>query len=104
MLLRSDHLLGALVQRDSPAPALLALLAAVGANLDALRQRLKPPRKITRLEAEIWRLRQQKEEATAAGDERDLAGLRQREGELRDQLAKALDAWQARWGRTKAGG
>src|SRR5215831_17451092 len=56
MLLRSDHLLCALVQRDSPVPALPALLAAVGADLDTLRQRLKPPRKITRLEAEIWRL------------------------------------------------
>jgi len=103
LLLRSDHVLGALVQRDSPVPALLTLLAAVGADLDTLRQRLKPPSKITRLQAEIWRLRQQKEEATAAADERALAGLRQREGELRDQLARSLDAWQARWGRTKAG-
>ncbi len=75
MLLRSDHLVGALVQRDSPAPALVALLGAVGADLDALRRKLKPPRKITQLEAEIWQRRQQKEEATAAGDERTLARL-----------------------------
>jgi len=102
ILLRSDHLLGALVQRGSPAPALLALLAAVGADLDALRRRLKPPRRITQLEGEIWRLRQQKEEAAAAGDEGALAGLRQREGVLRDQLARSLDAWQARWGRSMA--
>lgn len=99
MLLRSDHLLGALVQRDSPAPALLTLLAAMGTNLEALRRRLKPPRKITQLEAEIWRLREQKEEAIAAGDEHASAGLRQRERELREQLAASLDAWQARWGR-----
>ncbi len=38
MLLRSDHILGALVQRDSPAPAPVALLAAAGADLDALRR------------------------------------------------------------------
>jgi len=100
MLLRSDHLLGALVQRDSPAPALVALLGAVGADLDALRRKLKPPRKVMQLEAEIWRLRQQKEEATAASDERTLAGLRQREDELRAELTRSLDAWQARWGRT----
>ena len=76
------------------------LARAVGADLDDLRRKLKPPRKITQLEAEIWRLRQQKEEATAAGDERTLAGLRQRESELRGALARSLDAWQARWGRT----
>src|SRR5262249_17413991 len=99
ILLRSDHLLGALIERDSPSPALLTLLAAMGTNLEALRRRLKPPRKITQLEAEIWRLREQKEEATAAGDEQASALLRQRESELRGQLAKSLDAWQARWGR-----
>ena len=102
MLLRSDHLLGALVQRDSPAPALLTLLAATGTNLLALRRRLKPPRKITQLEAEIWRLRLQKEEAIAAGDKQASAGLRQRERELREQLAAALDAWQAGWDKAVA--
>ena len=95
MLPRSDHLLWAFVQRDSPAPALVVLLGAVGADLDALRRKLKPPRKITQLEAEIWQLRQQKEEATAAGDARTLARLRQREDELRRELARSLDAWQA---------
>ena len=99
ILLRSDHLLGALVQHGGPAPALLTLLAAMGTNLEALRQRLKPPRKITQLEAEIWRLRQQKEEAIAAGDDQASARLRQRESDLRGQLASSLDAWQARWGR-----
>lgn len=100
MLLRSDHLLGALVQRNSPAPALLTLLAEMGTNLEALRRRLTPPRKITQLQAEIWRLREQKEEAVAAGDDQASARLRQRESELRAQLASSLDAWQARWGKT----
>src|SRR5262249_54431706 len=81
ILLRSDPRLGGLVQHDGPAPDLLTLLAAMGTNLEALRRRLKPPRKITQLEAEIWRLRQQKEEATAAGDDQASARLRQRESE-----------------------
>lgn len=97
MFFRSDHMLGQLVARDSQTPALIALLQAVGADVDQLRRRLRPPRRVTRLESEIWRLRLQQDSAVRDGDDDLARRLLDTERGLRDQLAAALDAWNASW-------
>jgi ATP-dependent Clp protease ATP-binding subunit ClpA len=97
MFFRSDHLLSELVAIDSPTPALLGLLQGVGADLDELRRRLRPPRRVMRLEAEIWRLRGQEDAAVEGGDEERARKLLDEEAKLRDQLATALDAWNDGW-------
>ncbi len=97
MFFRSDHMLGQLVARNSQTPALVALLQAVGADVDQLRRRLRPPRRVTRLEAEIWRLRHRQDSAVRDGDDDLARRLLDTERGLRDQLAVALDAWNAGW-------
>ena len=68
------------------------LLQASGTDLTDLRRRLRPPRRVTRLQAEIWRLRRQEDEAVRAGEEERARRLLAGEAGLRDQLAAALDA------------
>jgi len=97
MFFRSDHLLGQLVARDSQTPALLDLLRAVGTDLEELRRRLRPPRRVTRLEAEIWRLRRAEDEAIRPEDGELAQKLLVEEKGLRDRLAPALDAWNEGW-------
>jgi len=102
MFLRSDHLLSQLVGPDSPAPALVDLLRASGTDLEELRRRLKPPRRVTRLQAEIWRLRREEDAAVRAGDDGQAKALLADEARLRDQLAAALDAWSDGWAKPRA--
>ena len=90
-------MLSHLVAVDSPTPALLGLLEAVGADLGELRRRLRPPRRVTRLEAEIWRLRHEEDAAVEGGDDERARSLLNDEAKLRDQLAAALDGWNDRW-------
>lgn len=99
MLLRSDHLLSRLAASDAPTPAVAHLLVAVGADLAQLRQRLRPPRRVLQLEAQIWKLRQQEDDAIRNGDENRARQLLEAETKLRDQLAVALDAWNDSWKR-----
>jgi hypothetical protein len=100
MLFRSDHVLSKLVARDSPTPALLDLLRAVGTDLEELRRRLRPPRRVTRLEAEIWRLRRAEDEAIRQGHDELARKLLVEEKGLRDRLARGLDAWNDGWAKT----
>jgi hypothetical protein len=102
MFFRSDHMLSELVAIDSPTPALVGLLGAIGADLGQLRRRLRPPRRVTRLEAEIWRLRQQEDDAVRGGDEERARTLLDEEARLRVRLAAALDAWNDGWARPPA--
>ncbi len=97
MFFRSDHMLSRLVAADSQTPALPGLLEAVGADLTELRRRLKPPRRVTRLEAEVWKLRRQEDDAIRDGDEDRARRLMAEEAGLRDHLASALDAWNESW-------
>jgi ATP-dependent Clp protease ATP-binding subunit ClpA len=97
MFFRSDHLLSQLVARDSQTPALLDLLRAVGTDLEELRRRLRPPRRVTRLEAEIWRRRRAEDEAIRQGNGELARKLLVEEKGLRDRLAPALDAWNEGW-------
>jgi ClpA/ClpB-like protein len=97
MLFRSDHLLSQLVGRDSPTPALVDLLRACGADLDELRRRLRPPRQVTRLEGQIWRLRHEEDSAVRRSEEERARELLAEEARLRERLAAALDSWNASW-------
>ena len=99
MFFRSDHLLSRLVAADTPTPALAHLLVAVGVDLDHLRRRLRPPRRVVRLEAEIWKLRHQEDDAIRDGDEGRARRLLEAEAKLRNQLEAALDAWNQSWTR-----
>ncbi len=101
MFFRGDHLLSQLVGRESPTPALADLLRASGTDLDELRRRLRPPRRVKLLEAEIWRLRQEEDAAVRAGEEERAKGLLADEARLRDQLAAALDAWNDGWSKPR---
>ncbi len=101
MFFRSDHLLSQLIGRESPTPALADLLRASGTDLDELRRRLRPPRRVTRLETEIWRLRREEDEAVRAGEEEKAKGLLADEARLSDQLAAALDAWNEDWSKPR---
>lgn len=97
MFFRSDHMLSHLVAVNSPTPALLGLLEAVGADLGELRRRLRPPRRVTRLEAEIWRLRREEDAAVEGGHDERARTLLGEEAKVRDRLAGALDAWNDGW-------
>ena len=96
-MLRPDHLLAAMVGRQSAPPAVLDLLNAAGVNLDLLRKRLKPPRRLTRLEAALDDLRNRKEQSIVGQDYDLAAELREEEKALREQIVKALASWQASW-------
>ena len=102
MFFRSDHLLSQLVGPDSQTPALVDLLRAVGADVEELCRRLKAPRRVTRLESEIWRLRLEEDAAIQEGDDERARRLLEEERGLRDQLAAALDAWNEGWARPRA--
>jgi hypothetical protein len=97
MFFRSDHLLSSLVSIDSQTPALPELLRTVGADLDELRRRLRPPRQVTELEEQIWRLRHAEDQAINRDDEELARRLLDQEREVRDKLARAMDAWNAGW-------
>lgn len=94
LMLRLDHLLAAMVRLH---PGVTGLLRAAGANPNALRRKLKPPRRVTRLEATLSEVRQQAEQAAAAGNHDQAAQLRAREDILRDQIQQALESWQGTW-------
>jgi hypothetical protein len=102
MFFRSDHLLSQLAGPNSQTPALVDLLRAVGADVQELRRRLRPPRRVTRLESEIWRLRLEQDQAVLDGDDERARKLLEEEKGLRDQLAAALDAWNDAWARPRA--
>ena len=94
LMLRLDHLLAAMVRLH---PGVIGLLRAAGVNPEVLRRKLKPPRRVIRLEATLSEVRQQAEQAAAAGNHEQAAELRAREDILRDQLQKALESWQGTW-------
>jgi len=97
MFFRSDHLLSQLVGPESPTPVLVDLLRAAGTDLHELRRRLRPPRRVTRLEAEIWRLCREQDAAVRAGEEERAKG----EARLRGQLAATLAAWNEGWAKPR---
>ena len=94
---RLDHLLSALVARRGGPPAAFDLLRAAGVNLDLLRKMLRPPPRLTRLEAALDEARQGVVQAAAGQDAELVARLQQEESSLRDQVAAALASWQASW-------
>jgi ATP-dependent Clp protease ATP-binding subunit ClpA len=99
LFFRTDHLLSQLLALDSPTPALLGLLEAVGADLGELRRRLRPPARVTRLEAEIRKLQRHEDDAVGSGDEASAQRLLDAERKLRHQLEVELDAWNTSWAR-----
>ena len=96
-MFRLDHLLSALVARRGAPPAALDLLRAAGVNLDLLRKMLRPPPRVTRMEAALDQLRRRVAQAAAGQDTDLVARLRQEENGLRAQVAAALASWQASW-------
>src|SRR5215472_17117481 len=96
-MFRLDHLLSALVARRGAPPAALDLLRAAGVNLDLLRKMLRPPPRVTRMEAALDQLRRRVAQAAAGQDTELVARLRQEENGLRAQVAAALASWQASW-------
>ena len=106
-LIRSDHLLAAVLGRGDQRSAVQALLVGAGTDLAAVRRRLRPPRAVTRMEARIQDATRQKVEALARRDYELAARLRSDEKGMQHELTKALDRWQAGWAtpsRARAGG
>jgi ATP-dependent Clp protease ATP-binding subunit ClpA len=96
-LLRSDHLLAAMVSSRSAVPALVELLKSAGADIPSLRKKVKPERSFTRLERELLEVARRRTDAMARHQWETAAKLRSEELELRRRLGEALDAWQTAW-------
>lgn len=96
-LLRSDHLISAIISSPSSLPAVQSLLRSVGTDLTVLRAKLTPPQSVTRLEGALKVLQEQRARGGSVGTVQ-AASLRDRELELRRKLTAELDQWQAGWG------
>lgn len=97
-MIRADHLLSALLRRQSPVPGLVSLLAASGADLDLARRRLHVPAAVPHLQAELAEARQERVEAAAVGDEERASAASELVADRSRHLAEVLEAWQATWG------